>query len=76
VKKLILFGAARETMRKALAGATDTIVVETLPEAVREAAAMARQGDTVLLSPACASFDQFRNYAHRGEVFRACVEEI
>ena len=76
VKKLILFGAARETMRKALAGATDTIVVETLSEAVREAAARAHQGDTVLLSPACASFDQFRNYAHRGEVFRACVEDI
>ena len=76
VKKLILFGAARETMRGALAGATDTLVVETLPEAVREAAAIACQGDTVLLSPACASFDQFRSYAHRGEVFRACVEEI
>ena len=76
VKKLILFGAARETMKEALAGATDTRVVETLPEAVREAAASARQGDIVLLSPACASFDQFRNYAHRGEVFRACVEEI
>ena len=76
VKKLILFGAARETMRRALMGVTDTVVVETLPEAVREAAAIACQGDTVLLSPACASFDQFRNYAHRGEVFRACVEEI
>lgn len=76
VKKLILFGAARETMRAVLAGATDTIVVDTLAEAVREAAATARQGDTVLLSPACASFDQFRNYAHRGEVFRACVEEL
>jgi UDP-N-acetylmuramoylalanine--D-glutamate ligase len=76
VKKLILFGAARETMKAALSGATDTRVVETLSEAVREAAAIACRGDTVLLSPACASFDQFRNYAHRGEVFRACVEEI
>lgn len=76
VKKLILFGAARETMRGALARATDTTVVETLPEAVRAAAAIACHGDTVLLSPACASFDQFRNYVHRGEVFRACVEEV
>jgi UDP-N-acetylmuramoylalanine--D-glutamate ligase len=76
VKKLILFGAARETMERALARVTDTTVVETLPEAVRAAAAIACYGDTVLLSPACASFDQFRNYAHRGEVFQACVEEV
>lgn len=76
VKKLILFGAAREIIKEALAGATDTLVVETLSEAVRAAAASACRGDTVLLSPACASFDQFRHYAHRGEVFRACVEEL
>ena len=52
------------------------LVVDTLPEAVRAAATAARTGDTVLLSPACASFDQFRNYAHRGEVFRAAVEAL
>ncbi len=76
VKKLILFGAAREIIQEALAGATETLVDETLSEAVRAAAASAGRGDTVLLSPACASFDQFRHYAHRGEVFRACVEEL
>lgn len=76
VKKLILFGSARETINAALRGATETLVVETLAEAVAEAAEVACRGDTVLLSPACASFDQFRNYAHRGEVFRRCVEKV
>jgi UDP-N-acetylmuramoylalanine--D-glutamate ligase len=76
VKRLILFGAAREIIASALGNATETLVVDTLDEAVRAAATAARVGDTVLLSPACASFDQFRNYAHRGEVFRAAVEAL
>jgi UDP-N-acetylmuramoylalanine--D-glutamate ligase len=76
VKKLILFGTARETIKAALRGATETVVVETLAEAVQVAEEVACRGDTVLLSPACASFDQFRNYAHRGEVFRTCVERL
>jgi UDP-N-acetylmuramoylalanine--D-glutamate ligase len=76
VKKLILFGAAREIIASALGNATETLVVDTLADAVCAAAAAAHAGDTVLLSPACASFDQFRNYAHRGEVFRAAVEAL
>ena len=76
VRQLILFGAARDLIAAALGNETDTLVVDTLAEAVRAAAMAARVGDTVLLSPACASFDQFRNYAHRGEVFRAAVEAL
>ncbi len=76
VKKLIVFGQARETLQTALGQEVDTLVVDTLPEAVREAAAVVQTGDTVLLSPACASFDQFRDYVHRGQVFRACVEAL
>jgi len=44
--------------------------------AVRQAAHLAQSGDAVLLSPACASFDMFRNYAHRAEVFVAAVRSL
>jgi UDP-N-acetylmuramoylalanine--D-glutamate ligase len=48
----------------------------SLEEAVRRAAACARPGEAVLLSPACASFDMFRDYRHRGEVFARAVREL
>ena len=46
-----------------------------MPAAVRAAARLAQPGDVVLLSPACASFDMFRNYEHRGQVFAQAVKE-
>jgi UDP-N-acetylmuramoylalanine--D-glutamate ligase len=48
----------------------------TMPEAVTVASQQARPGDAVLMSPACASFDMFRNYPHRAEVFCAAVRDI
>jgi UDP-N-acetylmuramoylalanine--D-glutamate ligase len=47
-----------------------------MEEAVAQAATMARSGDAVLLSPACSSFDMFRNYEHRAEVYRAAVKTL
>ena len=76
VKKLILFGAAKEKIRATLGHLTETAVVESLDAAVREAAASARQGDVVLLSPACSSFDMFRDYTERGKKFRSLVQEL
>ena len=47
-----------------------------MPQAVQACAALAQPGDAVLLSPACASLDMFRDYGHRAEVFRAAVAEL
>jgi UDP-N-acetylmuramoylalanine--D-glutamate ligase len=76
VRLLILIGAARDKMRAALDGATEIELRQTLDEAVRRAAAVARRGDTVLLSPACSSFDQFKSYAERGRVFQELVRAL
>jgi UDP-N-acetylmuramoylalanine--D-glutamate ligase len=76
VRCAILIGEARERMKQALAGACEVVVVETLTEAVERARRLARRGDVVLLSPACSSFDQFRDYAERGQVFQELVRSL
>jgi UDP-N-acetylmuramoylalanine--D-glutamate ligase len=52
------------------------IGAETIGQAVALAYAEAQPGDTVLLAPACASFDQFRSYEHRGDVFKQLVNQL
>ena len=76
VRRLVLFGAAKNVIASALGHLTETVIVENLAEAVRESAAVARAGDVVLLSPACSSFDQFRNYAERGKIFKTLVGSL
>jgi UDP-N-acetylmuramoylalanine--D-glutamate ligase len=76
VRRLILFGAAREIIAGALGNLTETVIVEDLAAAVRDAAEHSRPGDVVLLSPACSSFDMFRNYAERGKAFKALVQAL
>lgn len=76
VKKLFLFGQAREKIYLTLKDETEVNLVNSLEEAVSAAAARAKPGDTILLSPACASFDMFTDYTHRGRVFRAAVERL
>jgi UDP-N-acetylmuramoylalanine--D-glutamate ligase len=76
VRRLVLFGAAKEIIARALGGVTETVLVEDLPTALADAAANASTGDVVLLSPACSSFDQFRNYAERGSVFKNLVQKL
>ncbi|HKV55344.1 MAG TPA: UDP-N-acetylmuramoyl-L-alanine--D-glutamate ligase [Candidatus Binataceae bacterium] len=73
---LVLYGAAREAIRVAVTGSVPIKCVETLSEAVKTAAAASRPGDTVLLSPACSSFDQFKDYAERGRVFQELVRAL
>jgi UDP-N-acetylmuramoylalanine--D-glutamate ligase len=76
VSRAILIGAAREQMGARLAGACAIELVPTLAEAVERAAQVAGKGDTVLLSPACSSFDQFKDYAERGNVFQKLVRAL
>ena len=76
VKHAILLGETREKLRAAWSLFTPCTLVDSLLEAVNEAARQAAPGDVVLLSPACSSFDLFRDYRHRGEVFRQAVGQL
>jgi UDP-N-acetylmuramoylalanine--D-glutamate ligase len=76
VRHLILLGEAREKIRGALGQLTHTILVNSLEEAVQEANRLAVPGDVVLFSPACSSFDMFKNYEVRGECFISAVREL
>lgn len=77
-RAVVLLGEATPKFRTALAagGYTDVLEAESLAQAVRQARALARPGDRVLLSPACASFDMFSNYEERGRAFKAIVAEL
>ena len=70
-----LIGEAAPEIAKALSG-LDFHDDETLAAAIEHAAHLAKPGEVVLLSPACASFDQFQNYEHRGDEFRRMVESL
>lgn len=76
VHHTVLIGRDAAAIEAALAGACPTSRVATLEEAVTRAAEVARPGDTVLLSPACASLDMFRDYTHRGRVFSDAVRSL
>jgi UDP-N-acetylmuramoylalanine--D-glutamate ligase len=76
-RALVLIGRDAQLIEAAVAGASVPVRrASSMDEAVVLAAQAARRGDAVLLSPACASFDMFRDYRHRGEVFRLAVERI
>ena len=76
VKKLVLIGEAAAKLKRIFAGDAECVRAGSLDEAVQTAAACARPGDVVLLSPGCASFDMFRDYADRGNRFKECVRSM
>lgn len=76
VKLALLFGEAAPLIDEAIKSKCATERVVDLAAAVRRAHAVAKQGDVVLFSPACASFDQFENYQQRGQVFRMLVDGV
>jgi len=75
-RTVLLIGAAAEKIESQLRGAVPVIHAGTLERAVEIASESARAGETVLLAPACASFDQFTSYEHRGRVFKQLVRRL
>jgi UDP-N-acetylmuramoylalanine--D-glutamate ligase len=76
VREMILFGEAREKINLLIGGVVKTTLAANLREAVGAAGRAASPGDVVLLSPGCASFDEFTNYKERGRVFQELVKEL
>jgi UDP-N-acetylmuramoylalanine--D-glutamate ligase len=80
VKSVYTIGAAAAKIESQIisskGGGPEVVHAETLENAIRKANAVAQPGDVVLLAPACASFDQFKNYEHRGQVFKEIVRGL
>jgi UDP-N-acetylmuramoylalanine--D-glutamate ligase len=76
VKHLILIGEAKDRMNRELGGLTDTAMAKTMEKAVLLAHQKAKAGEVVLLSPACSSFDMFKDYKERGKVFKEAVKRL
>jgi len=76
VKHLVLTGEARTRMSRELGGVVPLTLTDSLEAAVEKAHTLAQPGDTVLLSPACSSYDMFRDYVERGNTFKALVQGL
>jgi UDP-N-acetylmuramoylalanine--D-glutamate ligase len=76
LRAAVLIGRDAQAIAEVLQGQTAIVFMQSLEQAVQHAATLAQTGDAVLLSPACASLDMFRNYAHRAEVFIAAVRDL
>jgi UDP-N-acetylmuramoylalanine--D-glutamate ligase len=73
---LVLIGEAAERIARAVGAGVPTVRASSMDEAVSLASSLAKPGDAVLLSPACSSFDMFRDYKHRGDAFALAVRAL
>jgi UDP-N-acetylmuramoylalanine--D-glutamate ligase len=76
VKGICAIGQAATKIQKELNHALPTLIFSSLKEAVCQAAAIAKEGDSILLSPGCSSYDMFRDYAHRGNEFKKIIHDL
>ncbi len=76
VKQVYTIGAAAQKIEQQIGNTVPVVSAGTLEVAVRKASQAAQKGDIVLLAPACASFDQFQSYEHRGRAFKEIVQEL
>jgi UDP-N-acetylmuramoylalanine--D-glutamate ligase len=75
-RAVVLIGEAADKIDAAIAGAVPTLRARSMEQAVELAIVRTERGDAVVLSPACSSYDMFKNYEHRGDVFKECVEAL
>ena len=75
-RAIVVLGEAKEKIVNSLQGACEIVTVNSMAEAVKESKRLASKGGTVLLSPACSSFDMFKDYHDRGEQFKKCVKQL
>lgn len=73
IKSLVVFGQTKHQLKALF---NEAIVVETMQEALKESLSQAQAGDVIVLSPACASYDQFKNFEDRGDQFKAMVHAL
>ena len=76
IKTVLAYGQARQTIKTALGDAVRLDTFDNLKDAVLKSQLLASPGDVVLLSPGCASFDQFSNFEERGQQFKSWVHEL
>ena len=76
VKNIFLIGEATPIIKKQLKDSASMIECNTLENAIKKIYSVAQKGDIVLFSPACASFDQFNDFEHRGKIFKELVLKL